>query len=1036
MNRLTKASSSALITLVVALAVAVPAPGEAQSQATTAEINGRVADSQGGVLPGVTVTATNPETGYSRTAVTNEQGVFVLPLLPPGVYDVTMELSGFGSVKQTVRSTVGSASTLNLTLQVATLQEQVTVTAEAPIIETNTSVRTTTVDQEAISNLPINGRRFQDFITLTPTVQVDTSRGQLSFAGQRGINANVSIDGADYNQPFFGGIRGGERSNNAFTIPQEAIKEFQVVASGYSAEFGRSTGGLVNAITKSGTNVARGSGFYVNRNKDWAERNAFGQNASPTQQQFGGSIGGAISANRLFYFAAGEIQRLKNTRNVVFSLTGIAPTNPDTAEAYSFFKALEEPFDTTNDAEAILGRVDYQMQGGTRMAVRYSFSNNEAKNANATGNALSDTTISAVSNNGTERDRTNTVVGEYTSALRSNLLAEVRAQYSREQRPRDANALMPLITGTVGNVGTVSFLGQNIQRDWRGQLAANTTWVSGGHSLKFGTEYNHVWADQKFGFNQFGVYQISGPSATMLEVLSVGGPTPSRFDAPSATAFYQRQIGNLETEFSTDEIALFAQDSWRITRDFTFNYGLRWEGTFNPTPEANNEFLLNTLRGYEFPIGRTVDPTQIPDQLAQFGPRGGFAWNPGGTGTTVVRGYTGVYYARTPMLIFSDPMNNFRIPPGNVSIRLPFAVPAGNPNTSVYRQLALIGIDLNRFPLTDFPVLTPEQLTQIAAALGLTPNPYLGAQVLAVDQDFKNPRAFQAGTGVERQLLSNLTVSADVIYVKTDRLERNRDLNLGVPSPRPTDPAQRPIFPARPLATLSSVQVRESTARSEYTGLTLSSKLRRSWALFNANYVLSKSMSDDDNERDSGGMLVENSFNLEPEWGPARLDRRHQFNGYAVFFLPHGVDTSAGFRFQSALPVDASIGRDINNSLSGVDRPYSAPGVPFQRNAFRNLPFKEVNFRLQWGPRFNGEKRVFITAEVFNVLNWDNVQLFTATGGTTSTNYCSTPAPDDCGFGPPTNPNFLQARDPSGNYITTNTPGAPRQVQLGVRFEF
>jgi hypothetical protein len=100
------------------------------------------------------------------------------------------------------------------------------------------------------------------------------------------------------------------------------------------------------------------------------------------------------------------------------------------------------------------------------------------------------------------------------------------------------------------------------------------------------------------------------------------------------------------------------------------------------------------------------------------------------------------------------------------------------------------------------------------------------------------------------------------------------------------------------------------------------------------------------------------------------------------------------------------------------------------------LPFKEVNFRLQWGPRFNGEKRVFITAEVFNVLNWDNIQLFTATGGTTSTNYCSTPAPDDCGFGPPTNPNFLQARDPSGNYITTNTPGAPRQVQLGVRFEF
>ena len=1029
-----KLSWSLLAVVVVALAAAPLAL--AQSQATTAEINGRVADAQGGVLPGVTVTATNPETGYSRTAVTNEEGVFVLPLLPPGTYEVTMELSGFNTFKQMVRSTVGATSTLNPSLQLAGVQEQVTVRAEAPVIETTAPVRTTTVGEDAIDNLPINGRRFQDFVTLTPTVQVDTSRGQLSFAGQRGINANVSIDGADYNQPFFGGVRGGERSNNAFTIPQEAIREFQVVASGYSAEFGRSTGGLVNAITKSGTNTPHGTAFYVNRNKEWAEQNAFGQNAAPTQQQFGGSFGGAIRPNRVFLFGAAELQRLKNTRNVVFSLTGIAPTAPDTAEAYSFFKGLEEPFDTTNDAEAILGRLDYQMTGGNRLAVRYSFSNNEAKNANATGNALSDTTISAVSNNGTEKDRTNTLVGEYTSALRSNLLAEVRAQYSREQRPRDANARMPLVTGTVGNVGTVSFLGENIQKDWRGQMAANMTWVLGGHSTKFGTEYNHVWAAQKFGFNQFGVYQISGPSATMLEVLSLGGPTPNRFDAPSATAFYLRQIGNLETEFSTDELAFFAQDSWRMTRDFTFNYGLRWEGTFNPTPAADNEFMLNALRGYQFPIGRTVDPTQIPDQLDQFGPRVGFAWNPGGTGETVVRGYSGVYYARSPMLLFSDPMNNFRVPPGNLSVRLPFAVPAGNPNATVYRQLLLIGIDLNRFPLGEFPVLTPDQLTQIAGSLGLTPNPYQGAQPLAVDQDFKNPRAFQAGTGVERELMPNLSVAADLIYVKTDRLQRNRDLNIGVPTPRPTDPAQRPIFPARPLASLGSVQVRESTAKSEYTALTLTSRLRRDWSLFNLSYVLSKSMSDDDNERDSGGMLVENSFNLQPEWGPARLDRRHQFGGYAVFFLPFDVDFSTGFKFQSALPVDASIGRDINNSLGGVDRPYSAPGVPFTRNGFRNLSHKEINIRAQWGPRFNGDNRVMFTAEVFNLLNWDNVQIFTATGGTTSTNYCATPAPDDCGFGPPTNPNFLKVKDPSGNYITTNTPGAPRQVQLGVRFEF
>lgn len=1028
---MTHVSKALCALLALSLFATLPSVAVAQSQATTAEINGRVVDSQGGVLPGVTVTATSPQTGYSREVVSNEQGLYTLPLLPPGSYDVAASLAGFATFRQQgVRLTVGATVTLNATMSVAGVQEVVTVEATTPLIETSSAIRTSTVGEEAIRNLPINGRRFQDFLTLTPTAQVDTSRGQISFAGQRGINSNISVDGADYNQPFFGGIRGGERSNNAFTIPLEAIQEFQVVASGYSAEFGRSTGGLVNAITKSGTNRAQGTFFYLNRNKDWAERNAFGQNAAPTQHQWGGSIGGPIAENRLFYFVAGEMQRQKNTRNVVFSLTGITPT-ADTAEAFNYFKSLEEPFDSTNDAESILGRVDYQMPQGKRLAVRYSFSNNKALNANATGNSLSDTTISALSNNGTERDRTNTVVGEYTQAVRSNALLEIRGQYSREERPRDANTLQPLLTGTVGNVGTVSFLGENIQRDWRAQLASNATVIKGNHSAKFGLEYNHVDASQKFGFDQFGTFQVFGTSQAMLEVASVGGPTANRFDSPRSVVQYRKQIGNLTTALATDEIALFAQDAWKLAPTFTFNYGLRWEGTFNPTPDANNDFILGQLSGRTFPIGRQIDPTQIPDQLKQFGPRIGFAWNPNNS-STVVRGYSGIYYARSPMLLFSDPMSGFRVPPGNLTVTLPYQVPLTNPNQTLYQQLRLIGIDLNQTPLASLPQLTVDQLTAIANALGITANPYVGVNVMGVDTDFKNPRATQFGAGIERELVPNFTAGADVAYVKTDHLQRNRDLNIGVPTPRPNDPAQRPIFPARPLATLAQVQVRESSAHSEYTAMTLTSRLRRNWGLVSANYVLSKSMSDDDNERDSGGVLYENTFDLGPEWGPARLDRRHQFNGSAVFFLPQNFDVSTGFRFMSGLPIDAAIGRDINNSLGGSDRPYSAPGVPFQRNGFRDQSFKEVNFRAQWGPRFAGDKRVSVTFDVFNIFNADNIRL----SGATVTNYCAGTAPDDCGFGPPTNPNFLQVKDANGNYITTNIPGAPRQMQLGFRFEF
>jgi outer membrane receptor protein involved in Fe transport len=1021
--------------------MAMPAVARAQSQATTAEINGRVVDAQGGVLPGVTVTATSEATGYTRTTVTNEEGFFALPLLPPGRYELLVELPGFGNARRVVPLTVGATVTVNQTLQLAAVQETITVEARSPLVETSATVPTTTVSQEAIANLPINGRRFQDFITLTPTVQVDPQRGQLSFAGQRGINANVSVDGADYNQPFFGGIRGGERSNNAFTVPQEAIQEFQVIAAGYSAEFGRSTGGLVNAITKSGSNNLHGAAFYLNRNRDWAELNAFGQNAAPTQQQFGGALGGPLSRDRLFFFGAYEQQEFENTRRVAFNLTGISPT-ADNQEALAYYRSLEEDFLTTNDAIGLLGRVDYQMTGGSRMSFRYSYSTNEALNANATGNALEATTTSAVSNNGTEKDNTNTFVGQYTTALGSNLLLEARGQYSREERPREANVFSPTVTNSVGNYGTVAFL-PTTQFDWRAQAAANLTAIKGGHTFKFGTEYNHVFIDQSFGFDQFGTWSISGSATNALEVLSVGGPTANRFDVPrtgaATTAFYSKQIGNLLLDFETDEIAFFAQDSWKLTPQFTLNYGLRWEGALNPTPEANNDFMLNALRGFNFPIGRTVDPTQIPDQRNQWGPRVGFAWDPGGDGRTVVRGFSGLYYARTPSLVWAAPMNNFRVPAGDLRVQLPFAVPAGNPNNTLYRQLLLIGIDLNRTPLNNLPILTTEQISQIAAAMGLPLNPFFGAAPIATDQDFRNPRATQFGFGAEREIVRDTTVGAEFTYVKTDFLERNREVNLAPPAPRATDVAQRPFFPAlRPNASLASIQLRESTARSKYSALALTSRTRKPWGELSVNYVLSKSMSDDDNERDAGGPQYQNTYDIGAEWSPARLDRRHQFNGYALFFLPYNFDVSSGFRFLSAVPIDVRMGRDANGDTVNNDRPFSGPGVSFERNAFRNEPFKDVNLRLQWGLEFNGGKKMLVSADVFNVFNWDNMFL----AGAGVVNYCAGTAPDDCGFGPPTNPNFLSLIDNNptsatrGQLIRTNNPGAPRQVQLGLRFQF
>ncbi len=1031
---------SAALALFGALATVSAFP---QSQASTGQITGRVVDAQGGVLPAVTVTVTNPATGFSRTVATSAEGLYTMPLLPPGNYDVSGQLTGFQTVRRTqVPVTVGSSMTVDLRLGVAGVAEAVTVESSAGLVETTSTTHSTTLNLNSIANLPINGRRFQDFVSLTPTAQVDVSRGQISLAGQRGINANISVDGADYNQPFFGGIRGGERSNFAFTIPQESIQEFQVVASGYTAEFGRSSGGIVNAVTKSGTNRYQGSAFFVDRDKGLATKNVFNQNAAPTQKQFGGSFGGPLQKDRIFFFAAYEQQKVTDPRAVLFdNLVGFTPT-ADQREAFDYYKSLETPFDATNDARAFLGRVDFQFSTANRLSIRYSHSSNEALNATSVGNSLFPTITNALSNNGTERDSTNTVVGQFTSVMTPKLLLEVRGQYSKETRPRIANVEAPNVTTNIGRFGTVNFL-STTQYDWRGQGAANLTWINGAHTAKFGAEYNHVFANQTFGFNQHGLYQVPGQTntATLLDILSLGGPVANRFDTTSSQ--YLRQIGNLLAEYSTDEIAVFAQDSWKIRPNFTVNYGLRWEGARNPTPQADNAVLVGRVQGVTFPNGRQIDPTQIPSQWNQFGPRLGFAWDPGNDARSVVRGYGGIYYARTPALLWAGAFNNFRATPGDLTVQLPFAVPTGNPNNTIYKQLLLTGIDLNKSPIGNLPDVTPQQLTQIASALGLTIDPFRGAQPTVIDTDFQNPRAYQAGLGYERQVANGVTVGIDGILVKTTHLQRNRDFNEPLPTVRANDPAQRPFFGLnsgvnRPLSTLGQVTVRESTARSLYQALVLTGRLQRKWGQANVSYVLSHSKSDDDNERDAGGFTYENVYNLAPEYADARLDRRHQFNGSVVFFLPLGFDVSSGFAVRSGLPIDVGVGADANQDRGGPDRPYSGPGVPFKRNAFRNRMTKDFNVRAQKSFKLGDRQKVVLTADVYNVFNFDNIQY----SGSQVTNYCATPAPLDCGFGAPTNLNFLQLREQNpasarnGQYLLNNNPGPPRQVQLGVRFQF
>ena len=1037
----------------------VPTAAFAQSQASSGQITGTVRDSSGAAVAGATVTAKSEAIGLERAVTTNDEGTYTIVTLPPGTYSVTTEASGFQtSTINNVQVVVGRTYSLRIELGAGGVSEEITVTAGAVDVQTTRSEPDAVINEQAIRDLPINGRRFQDFVTLTPTAQVEPSRQQISLSGQRGINANINVDGVDYNNPFFGGIKGGERSNFAFTIPQESIREFQVVPSGYSAEFGRSTGGIVNAVTKSGTNDFHGSAFYYLRPKQLSRDNDFFRAVEtadptsstdtrdfqfvPTQQQWGGSIGGPIVKDKLFFFGAYEQQRVRIPRQVVFAnLTNLVATD-NTAEALNFYRSEQGPFEATNDALAILGRVDWEASSNHRINARYNYSQNEGLNSTNTGGAVLPTTNRAVSNDGTEENNTNTLIGQWTWIISPAVLNEFRGQYSREERPRLANSISPNLSTSFANTGNRNFM-PTTQDDKRLQLADSISWTVGDHAVKFGVEYNYIDAFQTFGFNQFGQYNIpfNADVNVTLEQLSVGGPNANRFD--NSGFRYIRQIGNLEAGLKSHELAFFAQDSWRIKPNFTLNFGLRWEGQFNPQPEANNTDLIEKVQNFRFPVGITTDPTQIDDATNQWAPRLGFAWDPFSNGRTVIRGYGGIYYARSPLLIFAGPINNFRLPPGDVSVTLPFPVAAGQAAT-LYDQFALIGVDLNQFDLGNLPNVTPEQIAQIAAALGLSPDPFLGANVTAMANGFENPRSYQFGGGVEHQLAEGLVVGADYTQVKAVHLQRNVQANLPSASFDPLDLAQRPQYfvtgAVRPIPSLRDVTIRDSSAKSLYQALTLRAKFQREWGQVNVFYVLSRNLSDDDNERDSGGTTYEDAFNFQPEYNYSNLDRRHQFTANPVFYMPMGFEVSGAIRLQSGAPFDARFGSDANRDTVNTDRPYSAPGVQFERNAYRNRAIYNVDVRVQKRFEISENQSVTVLAEFFNLLNIENITL--SQGFSTVANFCAAPVTSDCGFGGKPNVNFLQTVDQNptsrtfGRILTGNNPGAPFQMQIGVRYQF
>ncbi|HEY1340220.1 MAG TPA: hypothetical protein VGF59_22065, partial [Bryobacteraceae bacterium] len=956
-------------------------------------------------------------------------------------YEVVAESSGFAATTlKDVALNVGGAVTISITLQLqATTQ---TVEVAATMLNSDLPAPSTVLTSVAISNLPINGRRFHDFALLTPTVQVDPSRGQIAFAGQRGINSNIMIDGADYNQPFFGGIRGGERSGTIITVPQSSVQEFQAITTGYAAEYGRSTGGVLNVISKSGTNSWHGEAFYQNRNASLSKEGPIPVpdlngapgaliNVKPAEslQQWGGGVGGPFKHDKLFFFTSYEQQHAVQPRRVVFSsLIGFTPTAAN-KPAYDYYKSLEQPFDKTNNAGAGVIKGDYAFGSGSRLTLRYNRSGSEETNAVTVGGAIEAFTTNALSSEGVEQDRMHFGTADYTAVISASLVNDLKFSGSYETRPRLSNTQQPGITiGALGTVGTRNFL-PTVQDDSRYQITDSLTWISGHHALKFGADINRLHSFQTFGFDQFGTFSISSSNISqILDILSGAGAVQHRFD--SSVASYSRQIGNLLVDYGARQAAIFAQDSWRVLPTLTIDYGLRWEGQWNPDVSSSNTDLVSRVNGLTYPNGARTDVTRIPNALKQFMPRFGFAWSSKAQ-RIVVRGHAGIFYAASPMLIFSDPTGNFRNPPNNVRLFL-------NSTTrgTIYQQFLTAGVNLDTTPLDKLPVIPLTAVQQAAAfGLGTPPDPFAGAGTTAVATDFQNPRSYQTGVGSEVRVTNSWTAGVQFNYVNTVHLERNKDYNL--PLPILNDSSQRPYFGiaapkvrARPIDSLGGINIRESSARSLYRGITFSNQYRGKKFQGGVFYTLGWTYSDDDNERDSGGQAAMDSFNYRQDYSYSNMDARLQFSTYGVYNLPLGFEVSGLFRVRSGFPLNPRTGADTNGDGAATDRPLQAAGVPFGRNSFRNRAVYGDDLRLMKDFKFGETRKVQLSVEFFNLLNIDNVVF----GGTTSIYGLGVGAN---GAAVPVDSRFLVLKTPDGRYNTQNTQtGFPYQTQFGIRFFF
>ncbi|MFN7922445.1 MAG: carboxypeptidase regulatory-like domain-containing protein [Bryobacteraceae bacterium] len=717
----------------------------AQAIAGFGGMSGVVRDATGAVVVNAEVVVANDSKGIRRTLKTNEAGVFNAPALVPAPgYSVTATAPGFQKYEaRDLAILVGQNVNLNVVLDVSTSTTQIEVLDSAPVIEQTKTGGSQVVNGQQIQNLPINGRRVDSFVLLTPAVVADGTFGLISFRGIAGGNSFLT-DGNDTTNQFYNENAGRTRISSQ--ISQDAVQEFEVLSNGYSAEYGRASGGVINTVTRSGTNAMHGTGYWFFRNRSLNARDPYSTfNPPEVRHQLGASIGGPIKKDKLFYFFNAEATRRRFpliaslTRPPLFDANGnfagqCTATAAQCSAALSFLGRQFQVLPRTANSELGFGKIDWRPNERHSISASFNYLRWISPNGIQTQAVLNNG--NGVGNNADSTVRTRYGRLSWTSIPKSTVVNELRYGWFKDRLFDDASpSLVPQATGRIqltvqgqANLGVADAYPRLNPSENRHQIADNLTWTMGKHTFKGGFDFVSTDDYNDILRNRWGTYTY--PTFTAFAQDFSGNAT----NAKRWTSFAQR-FGNPVADTVIKDINWYVQDQFRATKNLTINYGLRYEFAHLPQPKLVNPDYPQT--------GKIVSPKN------NFAPRIGLAWAFNDNKTVLRAGY-GLFYAR---------------------------VQGGFVNTlflenGIYQKVitlnSAVAADLEAGPV--FPARLPS----------IDRNPPAGTvDVTFQSPEWRNPYTQQGDIGLERQLAQNLGLTVSYVWSRGLQLTTVRDLNIG-----------------------------------------------------------------------------------------------------------------------------------------------------------------------------------------------------------------------------------------------------------------